>query len=73
MAALAGLVRRDAFRARRDRVGVDAGGPCLGEEGGEPVDQRLRLVLAGARQQALAADAGLDVGARNSTFTACSM
>ena len=38
-------------------------GPGGGEEGGEPVDQRLRRVFAGARQAVLAVHAGLDVGA----------
>ncbi len=57
------LVREHVLRARRDRVGVDAGRPRLREEGREPLEQHLRHVLAGARQATLAEHAGLDVGA----------
>ena len=35
----------------------------VSEEGGEPQHQHLGRIFAGARQQALAADAGLDIGA----------
>ena len=58
-----GLVREHALRTRRDRIGIDAGGLRLRDEGGEPVDQRLRLIFARFRQAALAEHAGLDVGA----------
>ncbi len=57
------LVRQHSLGARRDRIGVDAGWPRLRHERGDAVDQRLRLVFAGARQRPLAEHACPNISA----------
>ena len=51
------LVREKFFRALGNRIGIDAGWTRLGEERGDAAQQRLGIVITGARQTAFAENA----------------